>query len=92
MRISRAPSANEGMTALHVAAQAGKADLVRYLLEKGANTDLLDSNGRKPTDLAGTEVAAKPAASTAPPATGGAAPAASGAQIRALIENANSKK
>ena len=37
MRISRAPSANEGMTALHVAAQAGRADLVRYLLEKGAN-------------------------------------------------------
>ena len=34
MRVSRAPSSNEGMTALHVAAQAGRTDLVRYLLEK----------------------------------------------------------
>ena len=38
MRISRAPSANEGRTALHIAAQEGKTDLVRYLLSKGANT------------------------------------------------------
>jgi ankyrin repeat protein len=56
-RISRAPSATEGMTALHVAAQKGKADEVRYLLAKGAKTDLLDSKGRKPIDLAGSEVA-----------------------------------
>ena len=53
MRISRAPSSTEGMTALHVAAQKGKADIMRYLLEKGAKTDLLDSSGRKPIDLAG---------------------------------------
>src|SRR4029077_17042012 len=32
MRIARAPSSNEGMTALHTAAQAGRADMVRYLL------------------------------------------------------------
>jgi ankyrin repeat protein len=54
MRVSRAPSSNEGMTALHVAAQAGRTDLVRYLLEKGANTELVDSNGRKPIDLVGS--------------------------------------
>jgi ankyrin repeat protein len=36
MRVSRAPSANEGRTALHIAAQEGKTDLVRYLLAKGA--------------------------------------------------------
>ena len=35
MRIARSPSSNEGMTALHAAAQAGRADVVRYLLEKG---------------------------------------------------------
>ena len=53
LRISRAPSSTEGMTALHVAAQGGKTDVVRYLLDKGAKTDLVDSNGRKPIDLAG---------------------------------------
>jgi ankyrin repeat protein len=81
LRISRAPSATEGMTALHVAAQKGRADEVRYLLEKGAKTDLLDGSGRKPIDLAGT--GATPAA--AAPAT----PAGAGntAQIRALLEN-----
>ena len=35
------------MTALHVAAQAGRADLVRYLLEKGANPEIADGNGKK---------------------------------------------
>ena len=34
MRISRAPSANEGRTALHMAAMEGKTDMVRYLLRK----------------------------------------------------------
>ena len=54
MRISRAPSSTEGMTALHVAAQRSKPDLVKYLLDKGAKPELLDANGRKPIDLAGT--------------------------------------
>jgi hypothetical protein len=53
MRISRAPSSTEGMTALHVAVQAGKTDLVRYLLDKGTNPEIVDSNGRKPIDLVG---------------------------------------
>ena len=53
MRISRAPSSNEGMTALHLAAQTGKADVVRFLIEKGANPDLLTPDGRKAIDLAG---------------------------------------
>jgi uncharacterized protein len=72
LRISRAPSATEGMTALHVAAQKGKADVVRYLLQKGAKTDLLDSSGRKPIDLV--------------------ASAAVAAELRALLQNAVSKK
>lgn len=88
LRISRAPSATEGMTALHVAAQKGRADEVRYLLAKGARTDLLDSSGRKPIDLAGTEVAQAGAAN---PASSGAPPA-SPAEIRALLENTASRR
>jgi hypothetical protein len=85
MRIARSPSMNEGMTALHVAAQSGNTDLVRYLLEKGANPEIVDSNGRKPIDLvtAGAGNAAAPAnAATAgtPPAggRGAAGPPAAG--------------
>jgi ankyrin repeat protein len=51
LRISRAPSANEGWTALHAAAQAGRTDVVRYLIEKGARTNIADAGGRKPMDL-----------------------------------------
>jgi uncharacterized protein len=53
MRIARAPSMNEGMSALHVAAQAGRPDVVRYLLNKGANAEIVDSDGHKPIDLVG---------------------------------------
>jgi ankyrin repeat protein len=53
MRIMRAPSANEGRTALHIAARDGKTDLVRYLLGKGVNTGITDAAGLKAIDLAG---------------------------------------
>lgn len=124
MRVSRAPSANEGMTALHVAAQAGKLDLVRYLLEKGASTEIADASGRKAIDLVGggaprgggqappattgAEVVAIPQAAGTPPAAAsgaaGATPAAGGgrgpgavspatvAEIRTLLQNAESKR
>jgi hypothetical protein len=105
MRVSRAPSANEGMTALHVAAQAGRVDLVRYLLEKGANPAIVDSNGHKPIDLVGSGAPGRgapvPAAAGAPPAAGpggrggpagrGVNPATA-AEIRNLLQNAASKK
>jgi uncharacterized protein len=87
LRISRSPSATEGMTALHVAAQKGRLDEMRYLLEKGAKTDLVDSEGHKPVDLA-----------TAPPAGSGAASssapdaAARVAETRALLQNAASQR
>lgn len=79
-RVSRSPSTNEGMGALHSAVQGGRVDLVKYLLGKGANTELLDGNGRKPIDL--LDVAA--------PRTGGPAPqpAANAAEIRTLLETA----
>jgi hypothetical protein len=52
MRISyNPPPDKEGTSALHGAVQAGRTDLVRYLLEKGATPDLVDANGRKPIDL-----------------------------------------
>ena len=86
MRIARSPSTNEGMTALHVAAQTGRADLVRYLLEKGANADIVDSNGRKAIDL----VAA--GAGTGRGGPQGRTAAGSAAEIRALLENAASRK
>jgi ankyrin repeat protein len=69
MRIARSPSANEGMTALHSAAQTGKADLVRYLLNKGAKADIVDGNGKKPIDLVAAVA----------PRGGGDLPAAAGA-------------
>ncbi len=52
MRISyHPPPDKEGASALHEAAQGGRTDLVRYLLEKGANPELVDGNGKKPIDL-----------------------------------------
>jgi ankyrin repeat protein len=84
LRISRAPSSTEGMTALHVAAQGSKTDLVRYLIEKGANPGLLDANGHKPIDLVAS--AGARAGGAQPPARGSATgsagdpPAAAGAR------------
>lgn len=54
MRIEYHPPADtEGMSALHEAAQSGRVEIVKYLLEKGANPQLADANGKKPIDLLG---------------------------------------
>lgn len=92
LRVTRAPSTNEGRTALHIAAQEGKTDLVRYFLSKGANPDITDAGGKRAIDLL---PAAAPTASAPPaaaPAAGGAVTPAIAAEIRSLLQSAAAKK
>jgi len=42
----------EGQTALHYAASCGHADIVKYLVDLGANTEVKDSDGATPLDVA----------------------------------------
>jgi uncharacterized protein len=91
------PPDKEGASALHEAVQAGRTELVKYLLDKGANPELVDGNGRKPIDLLNASGETRGVAP--PPAAGaggrGAGPAAVNpatvAEIRALLQNAAKK-
>jgi ankyrin repeat protein len=42
---------NEGLTALHVAVRSQNPALVRYLLDHGASTNVVDASGRTPLDV-----------------------------------------
>lgn len=114
MRISyNTPPDKEGTSALHEAAQAGRTDLVRYLLEKGANPELVDANGKKPIDLvgagAGSDIGGGRGRGAAAPgaaagnnggraaggrggAVGGGVSPTTAAEIRAMLQDAASKK
>jgi ankyrin repeat protein len=54
-------TSNEGMTALHVAVRSQNAGFVRYLLDKGARTDIKDASGRTPLDVLNGVPAFQPA-------------------------------
>jgi len=88
-------NSKEGTSSLHEAARNGQVDLVRHLIDLGANPNLLDGEGLKPIDVLGK----------VRNAGGGAAPAnakgrAKGApgtnqaalnEIRTLLETASAK-
>jgi ankyrin repeat protein len=101
MRISyNPPPDKEGTSALHGAVQAGRTDLVRYLLEKGATPDLIDANGKRPIDM--LDVGAARGGAAGPNAAGrggggrggagGAVNPATAAEIRALLRDGASTR
>jgi cytohesin len=91
-------NSKEGTSALHEAARIGRQDLVRYLIDHGADPNLLDGEGLKPMDVVGKARGAAAANGPAAPAAGkgkggpaGPNPAAL-AEIRTLLQAASANK
>jgi ankyrin repeat protein len=91
------PPNNEGTSALHAAVERSNVDMVKYLLDHGADPNLVNKDGRKPVDLIGL-VAAGPAGGGSGAAKGKGPPAAAAGngqasqEIRRLLEAAMAKK
>jgi ankyrin repeat protein len=89
-------NSKEGTSSLHEAARNGQVDLVRHLIDLGANPNLLDGEGLKPIDVlgkvrnAGGGAAPANAKGRAKGAPGGANQAALN-EIRTLLETASAK-
>lgn len=90
-------NSKEGTTALHEAARTGRVDLVKYLLDHGANPNLTDADGQKPVDVLGKVRGQAAANGPATPAAKGKGGAPAGpspavlAEIRTLLEAASAK-
>ena len=87
-------NSKEGTSALHEAARNGQLDLVKHLIELGANPNLKDGDGMKPVDVIG-KVRAAAGAAAAAANTRGRGRGASGpdeatlAEIRTVLESAS---
>jgi len=86
-------NSKEGTSALHEAARSGRLDMVRYLVDLGADVNLLDADGQKPIDVVGKQRgAAAPAPANGKGKGGPAGPnQASLAEIRTLLQAAAAK-
>jgi ankyrin repeat protein len=88
-------NAKEGTTALHEAARSGNLDLVKHLLDLGADPNLKDWDGLKPLDVVGKARAAAGAAQAGRGGGRGRGPAgpseATLAEIRTALESASAK-
>jgi ankyrin repeat protein len=90
-------NSKEGSSPLHEAARSGRQDLVRYLIDHGADPNLLDGEGQKPLDVVGKVRGAAAANGPATPAAkgkggpAGPSPAVL-AEIRTLLQAASANK
>ena len=86
-------NSKEGTSALHEAARNGQLDLVKHLIELGADPNLKDGDGQKPIDVLGKARAVAAANGPAAPRARGRGPSgpseATLAEIRALLESAS---
>lgn len=85
-------NSKEGSTALHEAARNGRLDLVRRLIDLGADPNIVDEEGQKPVDVIGKlrgDAAAAAANAKGKGKGGPGGPAQdTSAEIRALLEAA----
>jgi ankyrin repeat protein len=79
-------NSKEGTSALHEAARNGQLDLVKHLIDLGADPNLRDGNGLKPVDVIGK---VRAPANPRDKARGPGPSEATSAEIRALLESAS---